>query len=149
MFLVQESTMAARITRAKKKIAAARIPYRVPRLGELPERTDAVLTVVHLVFTTGHTAPVGADLVRPDLAELALSLARMLRQLLPDDSDVAGLLGLILLTHARRRTRVVRGRLAGPPVGPGQEPLGRGGHHRGPGTGPRGPGAAASRAGSP
>jgi len=59
MFLVQESTMAARITRAKKKITAARIPYRVPRLEELPERTDAVLTVVHLVFTTGHTAPLG------------------------------------------------------------------------------------------
>lgn len=98
--------MAARITRAKKKIAAARIPYRVPRLEELPERTDAVLTVVHLVFTTGHTAPVGADLVRADLAELALSLARMLRLLLPDDADVAGLLGLILLTHARRSTRV-------------------------------------------
>ena len=106
MFLVQEPTMAARITRATKKIAAARIPYRVPRLEELPERTDAVLTVVHLVFTTGHTAPVGADLVRADLAELALSLARMLRLLLPDDADVAGLLGLILLTHARRSTRV-------------------------------------------
>ena len=106
MFLVQESTMAARITRAKKKIAAARIPYRVPRIEELPERTDAVLTVVHLVFTTGHTAPVGAELVRSDLAELALSLARMLRLLLPDDADVAGLLGLILLTHARRSTRV-------------------------------------------
>ena len=106
MFLVQESTMAARITRAKKKIAAARIPYRVPRLEDLPERTDTVLTVVHLVFTTGHTAPVGVDLVRADLADLALSLARMLRLLLPDDADVAGLLGLILLTHARRSTRV-------------------------------------------
>jgi RNA polymerase sigma-70 factor (ECF subfamily) len=106
MFLVQESTMAARITRAKKKIAGARIPYRVPRLEELPERTDAVLTVVHLVFTTGHTAPVGDDLVRADRAELALSLARMLRLLLPDDQDVAGLLGLILLTHARRSTRL-------------------------------------------
>jgi RNA polymerase sigma-70 factor (ECF subfamily) len=106
MFLVQESTMAARITRAKKKIAGARIPYRVPRLEELPERTDAVLTVVHLVFTTGHTAPVGVDLVRADRAELALSLARMLRLLLPDDPDVAGLLGLILLTHARRSTRL-------------------------------------------
>jgi RNA polymerase sigma-70 factor (ECF subfamily) len=106
MFLVQESTMAARITRAKKKITAARIPYRVPRLEELPERTDAVLTVVHLVFTTGHTAPLGTDLVRTDLVERALSLARMLRVLLPDDADVAGLLGLILLTHARRSTRL-------------------------------------------
>ena len=106
MFLVQESTMAARITRAKKKIAAARIPYRVPDLAELPDRIDTVLTVVHLVFTTGHTAPAGSDLVRTDLVEQALTLARMLRTLLPDDADVAGMLGLILLTHARRTTRV-------------------------------------------
>jgi RNA polymerase sigma-70 factor (ECF subfamily) len=106
MFLVQESTMAARLTRAKKKIAAAHIPYRVPELAELPERTDNVLTVVHLVFTTGHTAPVGSDLVRTDLVEQALYLARMLRTLLPDDADVAGLLALILLTHARRTTRL-------------------------------------------
>ena len=81
-------------------------PTGCPASRSCPERTDAVLTVVHLVFTTGHTAPVGADLVRADLAELALSLARMLRLLLPDDADVAGLLGLILLTHARRSTRV-------------------------------------------
>jgi RNA polymerase sigma factor (sigma-70 family) len=106
MFLVQESTMAARLTRAKKKIAAAHIPYRVPELAELPERTDNVLTVVHLVFTTGHTAPVGSDLVRTDLVEQALYLGRMLRTLLPDDADVAGLLALILLTHARRTTRL-------------------------------------------
>jgi RNA polymerase sigma-70 factor (ECF subfamily) len=106
MFLVQESTMAARLTRAKKKIAAAHIPYRVPELAELPERTDNVLTVVHLVFTSGHTAPVGSDLVRTDLVEQALYLARMLRTLLPDDADVAGLLALILLTHARRTTRL-------------------------------------------
>jgi len=105
-FLVQEATMAARITRAKKKIAAAGIPYRVPGLAELPERTDAVLTVVHLVFTTGHTAPLGRDLVRADLVEQALALAGMLRVLLPHDADVAGLLALILLTHARRATRV-------------------------------------------
>jgi RNA polymerase sigma factor (sigma-70 family) len=105
-FLVSEPTMAARITRAKKKIAAARIPYRVPPLDELSERTDAVLTVVHLVFTTGHTAPAGAHLARRDLIERALDLARMLRGLLPDDADVAGLLGLILLTDVRRHTRV-------------------------------------------
>lgn len=98
--------MAARLTRAKKKIAAAHIPFRIPRRTELPERTCAVLDVVHLVFTTGHTAPAGGDLVRSDLVALALTLARMLRTLLPDDSDVAGLLGLILLTHARRTTRV-------------------------------------------
>ena len=106
MFLVQESTMAARLTRAKKKITAAHIPYRVPGLDELPERIDTVLDVVHLVFTSGHTAPVGADLVRTDLVTQSLYLARMLRSLLPDDADVAGLLGLILLTHARRTTRL-------------------------------------------
>jgi RNA polymerase sigma factor (sigma-70 family) len=105
-FLVTETTMAARLTRAKKKIATARIPYRVPPAAELPDRIDAVLTVVHLLFTTGHSAPVGADLVRRDLVERALDLARMLRTLLPDDPDVAGLLALILLTDARRATRV-------------------------------------------
>ncbi|MBV9485944.1 MAG: sigma-70 family RNA polymerase sigma factor [Frankiaceae bacterium] len=111
-FLVSEPTMAARLTRAKQKIAAAKIPYRVPPADELPERLAAVLGVVHLVFTTGHTAPVGADLVRRDLVERALELARMLRALLPSHPDVAGLLALILLTDARRNTRVDRtGRL--------------------------------------
>ncbi|MDP9435491.1 MAG: RNA polymerase sigma factor, partial [Actinomycetota bacterium] len=105
-FLVTEPTMAARITRAKKKIAAARIPYRVPPLEELPERLRAVCDVVHLVFTTGHTAPAGAALVRRDLVERSLDLARMLRALLPDDPDVAGLLALLLLTDARRDARV-------------------------------------------
>ena len=70
--------MAARITRAKKKIATARIPYRVPRRADLPERLRAVLAVIHLLFTTGHTAPSGAALVRADLVERALHLARML-----------------------------------------------------------------------
>jgi RNA polymerase sigma factor (sigma-70 family) len=105
-FLVSESTMAARITRAKKKIALAGIPYRVPSAAELPERLDAVLAVVHLVFTTGHTAPDGDRLRRADLVERALDLARMLRTLLPDNGDAAGLLALILLTDARRATRV-------------------------------------------
>jgi RNA polymerase sigma-70 factor (ECF subfamily) len=104
-FLVTESTMAARLTRAKKKIHAARIPYRVPPAAELPERIGAVLDVVHLVFTTGHTAPEGADLVRRDLVERSLDLARMLHALLPADADVQGLLALILLTDARRATR--------------------------------------------
>jgi RNA polymerase sigma-70 factor (ECF subfamily) len=105
-FLVSEPTMAARITRAKKKISGAGIPYRVPADDELPARVGAVLTVVHLLFTTGHTAPAGADLVRRDLVERALDLARMLRALLPGDPDVAGLLALILLTDARRGARV-------------------------------------------
>jgi RNA polymerase sigma-70 factor (ECF subfamily) len=105
-FLVPEPTMAARITRAKKKIAAARIPYAVPPAAELPRRVDAVLTVVHLLFTTGHTAASGTALRRSDLVERALDLARMLRVLLPADADVAGLLALFLLTDARRETRV-------------------------------------------
>jgi RNA polymerase sigma-70 factor, ECF subfamily len=105
-FLVPEATMAARITRAKKKIAGARIPYAVPPAADLPGRVDAVLTVVHLLFTTGHTAASGPALRRPDLVERALDLARMLRVLLPGDADVAGLLALILLTDARRETRV-------------------------------------------
>ncbi len=105
-FLVSEATMAARITRAKKKIAGAGIPYRVPSAAELPARIDAVLAVVHLVFTTGHTAPIGERLRRGDLVERALDLARVLHKLLPDNSDVAALLALILLTDARRSTRV-------------------------------------------
>ena len=104
-FLVAEPTMAARITRAKKKIAAARIPYRVPGPRELPERIEAVLAVVHLLFTTGHTAPSGESLIRRDLIVRAADLARMLHALLPENDDVAGLLALILLTDARRVAR--------------------------------------------
>jgi RNA polymerase sigma-70 factor (ECF subfamily) len=105
-FLVQETAMAARITRAKKKISGARIPYRVPSAEDLPERVGAVLEVVHLVFTTGHVAPVGAQLVRRDLVEGAVHLARTLHQLLPGNGDVAGLLALLLFTDARRETRL-------------------------------------------
>lgn len=104
-FLVSEPTMAARVTRAKKKISAARIAYRVPAAAELPDRLDAVLTVVHLVFTTGHTAPGGPGLVRADLVDRAIGLARMLRTLMPDEQEVAGLLALLLITDARRATR--------------------------------------------
>jgi RNA polymerase sigma-70 factor (ECF subfamily) len=107
-FLVQESTMAARITRAKKKIAAARIPYRVPSQDDLPERIGAVCEVVHLVFSTGHAAPVGPQLVRVDLVDCAIRLARMLYQLLPGTSEVTGLLALLLLVDARRETRLSR-----------------------------------------
>ena len=104
-FLVSEATMAARITRAKKKITEARIPYRLPADADLADRVDAVLTVLHLLFTTGHTAPSGASLMRPELTERALDLARMMRLLLPADPDVAGLYALFLLTDARRVTR--------------------------------------------
>ncbi|MCX5045285.1 RNA polymerase sigma factor [Aldersonia sp. NBC_00410] len=105
-FLVSEPTMAARITRAKKKIAVARIPYRVPALRELPDRLDAICTVIHLLFTTGHTAPIGETLLRNDLVERSLQLARMMHVLVPGDRAVTGLLALILLTDARRDARV-------------------------------------------
>jgi RNA polymerase sigma-70 factor (ECF subfamily) len=104
-FLVSEPTMAARLTRAKKKIAAASIPYAVPGPADLPARLDAVLTVVHLLSTTAHTAPSGESLVRVDLGERALDLARMLRALLPDSPEVAGLLALVLVHQARQGTR--------------------------------------------
>jgi RNA polymerase sigma-70 factor, ECF subfamily len=104
-FLVSEATMAARITRAKKKIATARIPYRVPGPAELPERVRGVLAVIYLLFTTGHTASSGAALVRAELVERAMHLARMLRELMPGDTDVAGLYALLLVTDARRATR--------------------------------------------
>jgi predicted RNA polymerase sigma factor len=104
-FLVSEPAMAARITRAKKKIAAAHIPYAVPAAAELPGRLDAALTVVHLLYTTGHTAVSGADLIRDDLADRALDLARMLHQLLPAGREAAGLLALLLAHQARRDTR--------------------------------------------
>ncbi|WP_049571729.1 RNA polymerase sigma factor [Nonomuraea sp. SBT364] len=111
-FLLSEPTMAARVTRAKKKISAAAIPYRVPDAGELPERLDTVLTVIHLLYTTGHTAATGAELVRAELVERALGLARMLLVLMPDEAEVRGLLALLLLTDARRATRTdARGRL--------------------------------------
>jgi RNA polymerase sigma-70 factor, ECF subfamily len=104
-FLVSEPTMAGRVTRAKKKISTARIPYRVPEAHELPERLDAVLSVIHLLYTTGHTAPSGEQLVRSDLVGRALDLARMLRELMPDEREVKGLLALLLVTDARRFTR--------------------------------------------
>jgi len=102
-FLVSEPAMAARVTRAKKKIAAAGIPYVVPT--DLAPRLDAVLAVVHLLATTGHTAPSGERLARADLAERALDLARMLQLLLPGEREVAGLLALLLLLRARAATR--------------------------------------------
>jgi RNA polymerase sigma-70 factor (ECF subfamily) len=108
-FLVPEATMAARVTRAKKKIAAARIPYRVPAAADLPDRLDAVLTVIHLLYTTGHTAPGGGALVRDDLAGRAIGLAQTVAALMPDEREARGLLALLLLSHARRATRTDAG----------------------------------------
>lgn len=111
-FLVAEPTMAARLTRAKKKVTAARVPYAVPSAADLPERVDAVLTVLHLLYTTGHTARSGEGLVRDELTGRALDLARLLHGLLPDNRETAGLLALLLVHHARRTTRTdTRGRL--------------------------------------
>jgi RNA polymerase sigma-70 factor (ECF subfamily) len=108
-FLVSEPTMAARLTRAKKKIAVARIPYAVPAADELPARVDAALTVIHLLYTTGHTARTGEALVREELTARALDLARMLRRLLPGEREAAGLLALLLVGEARRGTRTDAG----------------------------------------
>ncbi|MEV6302165.1 DUF6596 domain-containing protein [Actinoplanes sp. NPDC051861] len=105
-FLVREPTMAARITRAKRKISAARIPYRVPGAADLPERVSAVLDTLHLIFTTGHTAPDGTTLMRRDLTGTAIHLCRVMHTLLPDESEVSGLLALMLLIDARHRARV-------------------------------------------
>jgi RNA polymerase sigma-70 factor (ECF subfamily) len=105
-FLVSEPTMAARITRAKKKIQAAGIPFRVPSRAELPDRLDSVLTAVHLLFSTGHTAPTGEALVRDDLCRRALALADLLVALLPAEPEARGLLGLLVLTNARREARM-------------------------------------------
>jgi RNA polymerase sigma-70 factor, ECF subfamily len=104
-FLVPEPTMAARITRAKKKIAAARIPFAVPGPDDLPARLDAVLTVIHLLYTTAHTAPSGPALFRVEPADRALDLARLVVALMPGDREAQGLLALLLVLHARRATR--------------------------------------------
>ena len=104
-FLVPSATMAQRIVRAKKKIRDARIPFRVPGADELPERLPGVLQVVYSIFTEGYVASAGPELQRLDLAEEAIRLARILRRLLPAEREVAGLLGLMLLIHARRAAR--------------------------------------------
>ncbi|GII51928.1 RNA polymerase subunit sigma-24 [Planotetraspora thailandica] len=104
-FLVPPATMAQRIVRAKRKIREARIPFRVPGTDELPQRLPGVLQVIYSIFTEGYVASSGPRLQRPDLAEEAIRLARILRRLLPGEREVAGLLGLMLLVHARREAR--------------------------------------------
>ena len=105
-FLVPETTMAQRITRAKKKIAAAKVPYRVPEAADLPERLGGVLVVLFLVFNEGYLATGDGDPVRSELTGEAIRLTRILRQLLPQEPEVGGLLGLLLLTEARREARI-------------------------------------------
>jgi RNA polymerase sigma-70 factor, ECF subfamily len=111
-FLVRESTLEQRITRAKAKIKAARIPYRVPAAEDLPTRVAGVLTVLFLVFNEGYlaTGP-GTDPIRHELTAEAIRLTRLIHALLPDDGEVTGLLALMLLTEARRPARVSAGEL--------------------------------------
>jgi len=106
MFLVPEATMSQRLLRAKKRIANAGIPYRVPQAADLPDRLDGVLAVVYLVFTQGYAG--GAA---PELAEEAIRLGRLLRDLIPDEDEVTALLALMLAQHARRDARLVDGEL--------------------------------------
>lgn len=104
-FLVSEVTMAQRLVRAKRKIRDAGIPYQVPPAHLLPERLDSLLSVIYLIFNEGYSAASGDALTRHDLCDEAIRLGRLLTELLPE-TEVFGLLALMLLTHARRQARV-------------------------------------------
>ncbi len=105
-FLVSEPTMGKRIVRAKRKIADAAIPYRVPAGAELAERLDGVLGVIYLIFNEGYAATAGDELVRHELCDEAIRLGRLLCELMPDEPEAWALLALMGLTHARRAARV-------------------------------------------
>jgi len=105
-FLVSEPTMGKRIVRAKRKIADAHIPYRIPADEELPDRLNGVLRVVYLIFNEGYSATEGERLVRGELCSQAIRLGRLLCELMPDDAEVWGLLSLMLLHDARRSARI-------------------------------------------
>jgi RNA polymerase sigma factor (sigma-70 family) len=105
-FIVSDATMAARLTRAKKKITVARIPFRSPRADEMADRLEGVLGVIYLLFTVGHTAPDGEHLIRKDSTREALRLARLLHDVMPAEPEVMGLLALLLVIDARQESRV-------------------------------------------
>jgi RNA polymerase sigma-70 factor (ECF subfamily) len=105
-FLVPEATMAQRIVRAKKKIKATHLPYRVPDAADLPDRLRSVLAVLYLIFTEGHRSSTSDALVREDLCAEAIRLARLVCDLMPEEPEAVGLLALMLLTDSRRATRV-------------------------------------------
>jgi RNA polymerase sigma-70 factor, ECF subfamily len=104
-FVVPEATIAQRIVRAKRKLRDNHAPYRIPRHAELPDRLDAVLAAIYLVFTEGHTATTGDELTRIDLAAEAIRVGRVLVELMPHEPEATGLLALMLLTDARRPAR--------------------------------------------
>ncbi|WP_457205880.1 RNA polymerase sigma factor [Nocardioides sp. P5_C9_2] len=111
LFLVPEATMAARLTRAKKKIVGAAIPFGVPDAGVLPERLDAVAQVAYLAFTAGYAPGTGPDLLRAETSGEAIRLVRVVLGVRPDEPVLVALLALMLLQHSRRDARVSDGRL--------------------------------------
>ena len=125
-FLVADATMAKRLTRAKAKIVGAQIPYRVPPADLLTERLAGVLAVLYLLFNEGYAASSGDRLIRVDLCAEAIRLAELVRRLMPDEPEVAGVLALMLMTHARREARVAP---EGEPITLEEQDRGRWEHH--------------------
>ncbi len=124
-FLVPEPTLGQRLTRAKRKIREAAIPYRIPPREVLPERLDGVLAVLYLVFNEGYAATVG-ELLRAELCDEAIRLTRLVDRLIPGEPEVAGLLALMLLQHARRAARTDAVRRSRVARGPGSFAMGSG-----------------------